>query len=167
MLTVKTLRTHLVIAACAAALSAPLAIPAYAGHHEGAEAHMSHVTDQAFTKKSFKIAGNWSLVERDGQTFISFNDSFKTKKGPDLKIFLSPQTIADVNGKTALNGAVLLGELQSNKGAQEYLVPAGTDLSSFNSVLVHCEAYSKLWGGGDLKPNTDQGMNHVNTNTGS
>lgn len=107
-------------------------------------------TSGAFTKKKYKIKGNWTLIERDGQSIIKLSDDFKTKKGPDLKIFLSPQSATDVTGKTAVNGALNLGELKSNKGSQEYIIPAGTDLSQFNSVLVHCEAYSILWGAGQL-----------------
>jgi hypothetical protein len=103
-----------------------------------------------FTKKKYKIKGSWSLIQRDGQNIIKFSDDFKTKNGPDLKIFLSPQSIEQASGKTAVNDAINLGELKSNKGAQEYVIPAGTDLSLFNSVLVHCEAYSVLWGGGAL-----------------
>ena len=106
--------------------------------------------NQAFFKKKYKIKGTWSLTQRDGQSFIVFSDDFKTKNGPDLKIFLSPKSTADVNGKNAVEGSINLGVLKSNKGAQEYAIPAGTDLSTFSTVLVHCEAYSILWGGGAL-----------------
>lgn len=103
-----------------------------------------------FVKKQKSIKGSWEVVQRGDQTVIIFADDFKAKNGPDLKVFLSPQTVGDVNGKTATDGSVLLGELTSIKGGQEYLVPAGVNLSDFQSVLVHCEAYSVLWGGGDL-----------------
>lgn len=103
-----------------------------------------------FAKKKYKVNGNWSVIQRDGQTFIKLSDDFKTKNGPDLKIFLSPKSVSDVNGKNATTGSVNLGALTSNKGAQEYQVPDGINLADFNSVLVHCEAYSVLWGAGDL-----------------
>jgi len=103
-----------------------------------------------FVKKKKSIKGSWSIVQENGQTIIRFADDFKTKNGPDLKIFLSPQTIQSVNGKTATTGSINLGVLKSTKGTQDYLVPAGVNLSDFNSVLIHCEAYSILWGGGAL-----------------
>lgn len=103
-----------------------------------------------FIKKRKSIKGNWSVVQENGQTVIRFAGDFKTKNGPDLKIFLSPQTIQAVNGKTATAGSVNLGVLKSTSGTQDYLVPAGVNLADFNSVLVHCEAYSILWGGGAL-----------------
>jgi len=103
-----------------------------------------------FVKKQKSIKGSWEVVQRGDQTVIVFGEDFKAKNGPDLKVFLSPTTVSAVNGKTATDGSVLLGELTSTKGTQEYLVPAGVNLSDFESVLVHCEAYSVLWGGGDL-----------------
>ena len=103
-----------------------------------------------FVKKKKSIKGNWAVVQENGQTLIRFSNDFKTKNGPDLKIFLSPQSIQAVNGKSATAGSVNLGVLKSTKGTQDYLVPAGVNLSNFKSVLVHCEAYSILWGGGAL-----------------
>jgi len=103
-----------------------------------------------FIKKSKKLKGGWEVVQRDGNTYIQFAEDFRAAGGPDLKVFLSPIDVATVTGDTAINGAVLLGELTKTKGAQEYLVPAGVDLNDFESVLVHCEAYSILWGGGNL-----------------
>lgn len=103
-----------------------------------------------FIKKQKSIKGSWEVIQRGDQTIIKFGDDFRAKKGPDLKVFLSPQTVSDVNGKTAMNNAVLLGELTSTKGGQEYVLPAGVDINDFESVLVHCEAYSVLWGGGEL-----------------
>lgn len=105
-----------------------------------------------FVKKDIRIDGGWEIVtQADGRRVLRFDEAFSTRNGPDLKVFLSPTPIADVTGRTAVEGAVLLGVLKSNKGAQEYDIPADLDLAGFSSVLVHCEAYSKLWGGGALR----------------
>ena len=103
-----------------------------------------------FIKRKKRLKGNWEVVQRDGKSFISLSDDFKAQGGPDLKIFLSPKTYANVTGKTATDGALNLGELVKNKGAQEYEIPAGTNLDDFQSILVHCEAYAVLWGGSDF-----------------
>lgn len=103
-----------------------------------------------FEKTSFKIKGSWQIVEENGQTIFRLSDDFKTKNGPDLKLFLSPKSVGDVTGKTAVNNAVKLSVLKSNKGTQDYVIPADVDLSQFKSILVHCEAYEKLWGGANL-----------------
>lgn len=114
--------------------------------HAEAPAEMAH----KFIKKNKSIKGSYTIQERDGAKFIVFSDDFKAKKGPDLKVFLSPQTIADVSGKTAINGSLNLGELATFKGGQEYKIPSDVDLSIYKSVLVHCEEYSVLWGGANL-----------------
>ena len=106
--------------------------------------------DQPFFSKKYDIKGTWSVTERDGKSYVSFSDDFKTKNGPDLKVFLSPTDEGSVSGKNAVKGSLNLGELKSNKGAQEYEIPEGTDLSEYSTVLVHCQAYSVLWGGGEL-----------------
>jgi hypothetical protein len=100
--------------------------------------------------KKYKISGDWKIEKRGEQHVIVFGDRFKTKKGPDLKVFWSPQSMASVTGKTATDGAVLLGILKSNKGAQEYVLPANIDVTATNSILIHCEQYSVLWGGTEI-----------------
>jgi hypothetical protein len=107
-------------------------------------------TSGDFVQKSKTLRGSWQVLEVNGQTVIRFDDNFKAKRGPDLKIFLSPQSLDDVTGRTATNEAVLLGELQNTNGTQDYVLPEGVNLSAFNSILVHCEAFSVLWGGGAL-----------------
>jgi len=115
-----------------------------------AETSISASVSGEFIRKQKSIKGSWEIVQRGDQSIIVFGDDFRAKNGPDLKVFLSPKSVADVTGKTATNGAVLISTLSSTKGQQEYVIPAGVKLSDFESVLVHCEAYSVVWGGGDL-----------------
>ena len=49
-----------------------------------------------------------------------------------------------------MGASINIGELEKTKGTQEYEIPANINLAGYGSVLVHCEAYSVLWGGGDL-----------------
>jgi len=56
-----------------------------------------------WTDKQYSIDGSWSINVEGNQTILRLNDDFKTKRGPDLKIFLSKQSINDVTGKTATN----------------------------------------------------------------
>ena len=108
-------------------------------------AHSGH-----FKNVTYGIKGQWSIVQDNGQTVLRLSDDFKTKNGPDLKLFLSPKNVADLTGKTALDQAVRLSVLKSNKGGQDYVIPATIDISDFGSILIHCEAFSVLWGGADL-----------------
>ena len=104
----------------------------------------------SWTKKSFKVSGTWSIVEKDGARYVTLSDDFKTRNAPDLKIFLSPTSASSANGRNATNGSVLIAPLSSNKGGQTYEIPADIDLSDYASILIHCEAYSKLWSAADL-----------------
>ncbi|MEP3655708.1 MAG: DM13 domain-containing protein [Litorimonas sp.] len=104
----------------------------------------------SFQKSSFNINGNWKIVKENGQTIFRVSEDFKTKNGPDLKLFLSRNNVDDATGATATQNAVRLGVLKSNKGSQDYIIPDNVDLAQFNSILIHCEAFSKLWGGANL-----------------
>jgi len=108
------------------------------------------VDSGAWTKKQYKIKGDWELDVSGEQTIIRFNNKFKTKNGPDLKVFLSKKEVKDVTGRNATEDAVMVAVLKSNKGAQEYVLPANIDINDYESLLIHCEAYSVLWGGANF-----------------
>ena len=103
-----------------------------------------------WVKSTANIRGEWSIVERDGTRYIEFDDEFRTRNAPDLKVFLSPTEVGDLTNNNAIEGSQLVSVLESNRGAQSYELPADVDLSSYESVIIHCEAYTKLWGGGAL-----------------
>ena len=104
----------------------------------------------SFVKKRYSISGEWSVAEHDGQTQIRFSDGFKTKGGPDLKVFLSKHPIETLDSKTAVDHALNIGVLKSKSGAQIYTLPEDVDLADYKSLIIHCEAFSVLWGGFDL-----------------
>lgn len=103
-----------------------------------------------FVKKDYSINGEWTVEQRGDQNVIKFNGAFKTKNGPDLKVFLSPRDIKSVRGSNATDGSALVAVLKSNKGAQEYVLPNNIDLTNYKSLLIHCEKFSVLWGGANL-----------------
>jgi hypothetical protein len=107
-------------------------------------------SEGTWVNKQYKIKGAWEIENRDGQTIIRFKDGFKTKGGPDLKVFLSKKDIKDVNGKNATSDSVFISKLKSKKGNQEYVLPAGIDINDYASLLIHCEAFSVLWGGANI-----------------
>jgi hypothetical protein len=73
----------------------------------------------------------------DGRTFLRL-ENLKTTNGPDLYVYLSV-------GKDA-SDIVNLGRLKGNIGNQNYEIPAGTDLSKYNTALIWCKAFSTLFG---------------------
>ena len=122
--------------------AAPAAVTAQAPNQTLAQAD--------FQKKTYSLKGGITVEQRGSQTVIVFSDDFRTRSGPDLKVFLSRNDVAGSTGTNATTGAVRLGVLKDNRGAQEYVLPEGVNIADFNSVLVHCEAFSKLWGGADI-----------------
>ena len=46
-----------------------------------------------WVSKQYSIQGGWEISQKNGQTVIRFSDDFKTKAGPDLKVFLSKKEI--------------------------------------------------------------------------
>ena len=101
-------------------------------------------------KKSKAIEGHARIVAISGERVIVFDDNFKTKDGPDLKVVLSPLPFDKITGKNAMKDARVISLLKATSGGQRYTIPADIDLSAMKSLLVHCEKYSVLWGGAPL-----------------
>ena len=97
------------------------------------------------------LQGDWQIVEDGGAYFIELGDNFKAKDGPDVKIFLSPTPASEVTGNNAVKGSVLVHQLSEFKGSARIPLPADVDPSQFQSLVFHCEAYSKLWGTSALR----------------
>ncbi len=103
-----------------------------------------------WTKRYQTIKGTWSIVETSEGRFLELDDTFKTRKAPDLKLFLLPRAAADVTPDNAVEGSVLISKLRKAKGAQRYELPADLDLDEFSTLVLHCEQYTKLWGVSEL-----------------
>ncbi|MEM1189983.1 MAG: DM13 domain-containing protein [Pseudomonadota bacterium] len=97
------------------------------------------------------LQGDWKIVEDGGAQYIELDDNFHAKKGPDVKIFLSPTPSAQVTGDNAVDGSVFVELISDFDGSTRIEIPAGTDLTQFQSLVFHCEAYSKLWGSSPLR----------------
>ena len=145
--------THLAISAVlgvAAAFATAGASAAQESMTEVAPQTETVVHEGVWTKKNFDSAGTWRIVERDGAYFVSLDADFRTRRAPDLKLFLSPGDAAGLTNETAVNGSLFIAALSSNRGAQEYRLPDDVDLSDFRSIIIHCEAFTKLWSAADL-----------------
>jgi hypothetical protein len=69
--------------------------------------------------------------------------NFEVTSGPDLHVILaeddSPYSVE------TLGDYVDLGELQSTSGDQEYIIPTGTDLDKYGSVVIYCVPFSAIF----------------------
>jgi len=140
-------KSAVIFAALMGAVSVAPVIQAETSYGSAAQAAQ---LDHSFVKKRYKIKGSWSVDQIGDQTVINFNDDFKTKSGPDLKIYLSSHTIAELESGGVENTSLKISVLKSNSGAQSYVIPENINLSDYKSVVIHCEAFSVLWGGFDL-----------------
>ncbi len=91
-----------------------------------------------FEQKGHTGGGQVEIVARpDGAASVRFRDDFSVQDGPRLLVYLtvapSPDDRAGVD-----RGYLNLGPLQALAGAQEYPIPAGTDLHTYNGVVVYC-----------------------------
>lgn len=82
------------------------------------------------------------IIQLADGTDILRLENFKATNGPDLYVYLSTdKTNADI---------VNLGRLKGNIGNQNYLIPAGTDITKHNTALIWCRAFSVIFGSAQL-----------------
>ena len=82
------------------------------------------------------------IIQLADGTDILRLEKFKATNGPDLYVYLSTdKTNADI---------VNLGRLKGNIGNQNYLIPAGTDITKYNTALIWCRAFSVIFGSAEL-----------------
>ena len=79
--------------------------------------------------------------------------NFKTSNGPDVHVILVAAKDADddANFLKSNTPRVELGALKGNEGDQNYAIPAGTDLSKFQTVSIYCERFDANFGAAPLE----------------
>ncbi len=103
-----------------------------------------------FDRVSQRTQGSWRLVEDDGQRFIVLSDDFRTRGAPDLKFFLHASAVDAIDGDNAAAGLFLAELGDHRRGALRLPISADFDLNDYQSFVLHCEAFSKLWAVGAL-----------------
>lgn len=90
--------------------------------------------------------------EADGKLVLRLTN-FKTSNGPDVHVILIAAKDAndDANFLKSATQRVELGKLKGNEGDQNYDVPAGTDLSKFQTVSIYCERFNANFGAAPLE----------------
>lgn len=89
-----------------------------------------------------KVDGVANVIRLGSGAEILRLENFKATNGPDLYVYLSTDKSA--------SDIVNVGRLKGNVGNQNYEIPAGTDLSKYNTVLIWCRAFSFLFGSAQL-----------------
>ncbi len=115
----------------------------------------SHLLSGAFVKEEVLAFGSYTLDPATG--VLRFSDDFKVSVGPDLVVALSGASDLTADYVTFSNAVVnspylKLGPLASPTGVQEYIVPPGTGLSVYNTVVVWCQSFDVAFAAAPLRP---------------
>lgn len=82
------------------------------------------------------------VLDVDGKKYLRFED-FKTDNGPDLKIYLSADFLAD--------DFIDLGDIKDTQGNFNYELPDDIDLEKYNKALVWCKAFGVLFTSAEME----------------
>jgi Electron transfer DM13 len=88
------------------------------------------------------------LQDRSGTRFVRL-ENLDTSNGPDLFVYLSTNPPDGEEGAFD-DDYVNLGRLEGNLGSSNYVVPPGTDLMRFNSVVIWCDRFDSAFGAAPL-----------------
>jgi hypothetical protein len=92
--------------------------------------------------------GKGSVTVRRDSVYLG--PDFEVGPGPKFHVYLVPKASIRTSGDLRDQMFVDLGRLRAFKGSQRYTLPAGLDLSRFQSVIIWCEQFSVLISPADL-----------------
>lgn len=92
-------------------------------------------------------AGDALVISSGDGNVVRFED-FSVTNGPDLRVLLSKEV--DPNTTGAVGEYIELGKLKGNVGNQNYVVPVGTDMSQYNSVIIYCKPFHVMFAAATL-----------------
>jgi len=141
------------IALALAALAFALGPQAYAQDSMKHEGQAKTLETGTFHGKVHNTSGRATIYQEEDGKLILRLTNFKTSNGPDVHVILIAAKDADddANFLKSDTQRVELGKLKGNEGDQNYEVPAGTDLSRFQTVSVYCERFNANFGAAPLE----------------
>ena len=83
-----------------------------------------------------KGSGTATIYQQNEDLILRLQE-FSVTNGPDLHVYLSTST----NPTDDIGDYIDLGELKGNIGDQNYDIPAGTDLSQYQSIIIYCQPF--------------------------
>ena len=72
-------------------------------------------------------------------------ENLQVTNGPALHVILSPHQDPMRHDEVMLEGFADLGRLKGNRGNQNYVIPAGVDVSRFKSVVIYCKPFAVVF----------------------
>jgi Electron transfer DM13 len=105
----------------------------------------------SFRSLEHATTGKAIVLRRPGGSLILRLERLSTSNGPDLRVYLS-RVPAGSKLHAYRTGFIDLGALKGNRGSQNYVVPAGIDLSAFKSAVIWCRRFVTGFGVAPLSP---------------
>ncbi|MCP4385349.1 MAG: DM13 domain-containing protein [Hyphomicrobiales bacterium] len=128
-------------------LASPLWIDREVSEALPAELMVSTIATGQFTDadSAHRGSGTAMLLETAGGVGVVRFTDFEVTNGPDLEVWLVKA--ADITSASDVTGSewLSLGQLKGNIGDQNYLIPEGTNLSEYKSVVIWCEQFGVLF----------------------
>ena len=93
--------------------------------------------------------GKGSVTVRQDSVYLGTD--FEVGPGPKYHVYLVPKGQIRANGDLQGQMFIDLGRLRAFKGSQRYAIPAGLDLSKYQSLVIWCEQFSVLISPADLR----------------
>ncbi len=134
-------------------LFSPLWIDRVVSEGLPAELQMSVAAQGVFRNAdaAHRGAGNATIYSTPAGSAVLRFTKFAATNGPDLKVWLVKAGDIRSSGDVTASEWVSLGPLKGNKGDQNYVIPQGTDLSGYQSVVIWCEQFGVLFAAADIR----------------
>jgi hypothetical protein len=97
-----------------------------------------------FVSRAHQGHGRVQVLELDGNQRVVRLSDFATSDGPDLEVYLLGSSDVARGADLAKTTYLSLGPLKGNIGAQNYVVPAGTDLARYHAVAAWCRRFGNF-----------------------
>ncbi len=79
-----------------------------------------------------------------GQYTLRLTD-FEVSNGPDLEVWLVAESDIKSSDDVKASEWLSLGQLKGNIGDQNYAIPAATEVSKYQSVVIWCQQFGVLF----------------------
>jgi hypothetical protein len=90
-----------------------------------------------------KGSGTAILYAQTDGSYLLRLENLDVTNGPDLYVVLSENPAP--TDSSMLGEHVLFDRLKGNRGNQNYMIPAGTDVSKFKSAVIYCKRFAVVF----------------------
>ncbi|MEJ1113705.1 DM13 domain-containing protein [Paenarthrobacter sp. CCNWLY172] len=103
-----------------------------------------------FQSQEHQTTGTAQLLMLPDGSHLLRLENLASSDGPDVKVWLSSQEAGGDWFKYRSGRYVDLGPIKATHGNQNYVVPAGTDITGLTSVVLWCDRFSVAFGSAPL-----------------